>query len=163
MSERQRGDRPQADRRDDDLREAFDTLRAETRAAAPDFATMMARVRDEADAMPPLRVESGGADRAEPRARPRFLRLGGWASVAAAAAIAAVLLTRGGTDADADFERLVATYATEVAPAATRSPTSGLLDVPGIALTRSVPSFGGALGGLGLPTPPENPEEGRQS
>jgi hypothetical protein len=72
---------------------------------------------------------------------------------AEAAAVAGLILTgRGGSDdEDLEFERLVATYAMELGPAVRRSPTSSLMQVPGMELLRSVPSLGGPALGAGAP------------
>jgi hypothetical protein len=146
--------------RDDDLvRERFQDLRADIQGSSgrvPDFRVMMDRAQEGAATIPSLRVESGGTSAS--RRRRRMLWTGGWASALAAAALAGLLLTSGGEDQDAEFDRLVASFATDASAGAWRSPTSGLLEVPGIELTRSVPSIGGALRGLdpaSLPDPPE--------
>jgi len=137
---------------DDDLvRERFRDLRTDiqgTSGRAPDFRAMMERAEQEAATLPSLRVESGGASPPLSSRRRRMFWTGGWASALAAAALAGLLLTSGGEDQDAEFDRLVASFATDASAGAWRSPTSGLLDVPGIELTRSVPSIGGAVRGL---------------
>ncbi|MGD8600465.1 MAG: hypothetical protein PVF19_03795, partial [Gemmatimonadota bacterium] len=61
-----------------------------------------------------------------------------------------------------DFERLVAAYTSETAAGAWSSPTSSLLDVPGMDLMRSVPSIGEPLRGIdpsSFPSPSASPEE----
>ena len=152
---------------EDRLRDEFRRLRAETEqgGSVPDFATMMAKAKADAAARPELAVVRGGRadDRGAPRRR-RALVVGGWVSAVAAAALAGVLLTGGPSDADAEFEQLVASYSSDFASGAWRSPTSALMDVPGMSLTRSVPSLGGALRGLDPNTPRNTPEpEGRDS
>jgi len=162
MSERHDDDLPRDElRRDDVLRERFSELRAETGArGVPDARAMLARARAEADASPELGVVGGGA---APRghSRRRFVLAGAWTSAAMAAALAGILLTGrgGGDEADLEFERLVAAYATELGPAAVRSPTSGLLAVPGMELLRSVPTLGGLAPGLGPDATRSSPEE----
>lgn len=152
---------------EDRLRDEFQRLRSETERpeAVPDFAEMMARAKADAASQPELTVVSGGAaGDAAPRRRRAFV-IGGWASAAMAAAIAAVLLVGGPpSDADAEFERLVASYANDISSGAWASPTSALLNVPGMSLTRSVPSLGGAVRGLDPSALPRAPEsEGRDS
>lgn len=144
------------ERDDDPMRERFAELRTETRASGrvPDVDAMLSRARAEAAAAPDLRVVDGGAPRAAPfRPRRRFVLAGAWTSAALAAAVAGLILTgRGGSDdEDLEFERLVATYATELGPAVRRSPTSSLMQVPGMELLRSVPSLGGPALGAGTP------------
>jgi hypothetical protein len=78
-----------------------------------------------------------------------------------AAAVAGLMLVDRGPSPDEQFERLVATYSSE-AGTAWQSPTSGLLNVPGMELTRSVPSIGGPVRGIDpsrLPPPQTSPEE----
>ena len=134
---------------DRDLAERFERLRSETEHAGnvPDFEAMMARARAEVDAAPSLSVVEGGADSSDAPRRRRVLWLGGAASAALAATVAGLLLTSGPT-ADEEFDRLVASYASDAA-STWRSPTSGLLDVPGIELVRTVPSVGRGLPAVG--------------
>lgn len=144
------------------LREQFRGLREETgrSGSVPDFAGMMARARADA-ARPGLELLDGASG---PRTRPRLrraVRVGGWATVAAAAAVAGLLLVDRGPDPDEQFELLVASYAGDVSTGAWRSPTAGLLEVPGMSLTRSMPSLGGSLRGLDTSAPP--PPDGRDS
>ena len=142
---------------DKDLKGAFHTLREHDRGVgrAPDFGTMMAEARRRADAVPQLEVVSGGRRR-------RVLRLGGWASAAVAAGVAALLLLGRGPSGDEEFARLVASYTSETAAGEWSSPTAGLLDVPGMDLMRSLPSIGSPLRGLdpsSLPPRPSSPQE----
>lgn len=154
-----------SERRDEELLSGdFQRLRRETEASgrAPDFVAMMERARREAAAAPQpgphVRGTTAGA-----RRRSRALVVGGWASAALAAAIAAVILVPDRPDADAEFASLVAAYSSDATTGAWRSPTSALLDVPGMSLTRSVPSFGGTLRGLDPATRPPTPApEGRE-
>ena len=158
-------------RQDDDrLREEFGQLRSETEGSArvPDFRAMLEKAKVDAVAAPELvagpelQVTQGGRSGAGERRR-RVVRIGGWASVAIAAAFAGVLLVGDGSDADREFERLVAAYAADASSGAWRSPTSGLLNVTGMDLTRSVPSLGTTIRGLDPNQPtnvpdPENEE-----
>ncbi len=134
---------------DDGLKEEFGRLRSETEGSprVPDFGTMLEKAKADAVARPELQVLQGGQSDAGPHRR-RVMLIGGWASAAVAAAMAGVLLMGGRSDADREFERLVASYSADVSSGAWRSPTSGLLNVPGMGLTRSVPSLGSAIRGL---------------
>jgi hypothetical protein len=151
---------------DDRLRERFRELRGETTlsGSVPDFDAMLVRARAEAAARPSFGVMDGGAtaDGVGVRAERRFLRAGAWASAALAATVAGLLLTDRRPSDDDDFARLVAAYATDASGGAWRSPTSGLLAVPGMELTRSVPSIGAPVRGLDpstLPAPEAAPPE----
>ncbi len=148
---------------DEGLREEFQRLRSETEGSTrvPDFRAMLEKARDDAVAAPELQVVRGGqSDSLAPRRR--LVRIGAWASVAAAAAIGGVLLMGDRSNADREFERLVAAYTADVSAGAWQSPTSGLLNVPGRNLTRSVPSFGTSIRGLDSGRSPNVPDpEGR--
>jgi len=130
---------------DADLRGRFDELRAETRA--PSFQSVLERAAAEAREQPALGVVHGGSG-----SRRHALKVGVWASAAIAATLAGLLLfDRGavpGSSADEEFEELVAAYSQGMSAGAWQSPTSGLLDVPGMELVRGVPSLG--LPSLGL-------------
>ncbi len=130
---------------DEALKQRFHGLRAMTEQPGrlPEFGAMLARTETLSAERPSLEVVAGGAA----RARPRWVVVGAWGSAALAATVASLLLVERGPSADEEFERLVASYATDVAASAWRSPTSGLLDVPGMQLVRSVPTIG-----TGLPT-----------
>ncbi len=145
---------------DDLLREAFRRLRAETEASArtPDFRGMFDGATAEARVPPELGVVRGGQADGGTR-RSRAVRIAGWAA-AVAAAIGTVILVGDRPDADREFERLVAAYSAEAFPRAWRSPTSGLLEVPGASLTRSVPSLGTAIRGLDPGQRPNSPDPG---
>ena len=134
---------------DDRLREEFGRLRSETEGSArvPEFRAMLEKAKADAVASPELRVVQGGRSDAGARGR-RIVRIGGWASAAVAAGVAAVLLVGGPADADREFERLVAAYSANASSGAWQSPTSRLLNVPGMNLTRSVPSLGAAIRGI---------------
>lgn len=169
-------------RKEDDLiRQDFERLRSETEASGrvPEFGVVMARAKADAAAsldlpvvvpdlpvvVPDLRVVAGDPTPSAPQpSSRRVLRIGGWASAALAAGVAAILLVPGGSDADDEFDRLVSAYASDAAAGAWTSPTATLLDVPGMHLTRSVPSLGGAVRGLDPAGRPSGPDrEGRDS
>jgi hypothetical protein len=114
---------------DEFLRRRFRSLRAEDSARMPDFGPMLERARLEA---------AGDVLVLRPKRRLRWTLLAG---TLAAAALAGVMLVA--SDGGDDFEALVASYTAEVGGGAWRSPTGGLLDVPGIEFLRSVPSIGG--------------------
>jgi hypothetical protein len=145
---------------DKDLKSAFRALREHDRgsARAPDFAAMLQEAKRQASARPQLDVVAGGGRRR------RLFWLGGWASAAVAAGVAALVLLGRGPSGEDDFARLVAAYTTEAAAGEWSSPTAGLLDVPGMDLMRSVPSIGSPLRGLdpsSLPPRPSSPQEER--
>jgi hypothetical protein len=136
---------------DEELRRRFLELRedVERSGAAPDFQVMWART--EALAAEPTAHESasrGSDERTLVWRRRRVLRVGAWATAALAAVLTGLILVRHGPDDEARFESLVAAYDND----AWRSPTAGLLDVPGIELMRAAPSVGGATGGLENPS-----------
>ena len=123
-------------REDDRIRAGFEALRAEASrpGAVPDFAEMISRARHASEPVEPV-------VRAIPSRR--AVQIGGWMSLAAAAAVVGLLLVGPrATDADAEFERLVSDYSELMAGGAWRSPTAPLLDVPGLDLG-AVPSFAG--------------------
>jgi hypothetical protein len=144
---------------DRDLKGAFRDLREEDRrpGRAPDFGETLAQAKRRADARPRLEMAQGGSRR-------RLVRVGAWASAAVAAGVAALVLVGRGPSGDEEFARLVASYASETAAGGWTSPTSGLLEVPGRDLTRSLPSIGSPLRGLdpsSLPPRPSSPQEER--
>lgn len=132
---------------DDDLRARFVDLRAEAVRGAPSFASVLERASAEARDQPALGIVRGGG----PGTRRRVVRVGAWASLAVAATVAGLLLLDGGSltgpSEDDQFAALVAAYS-DLSVGAFRSPTSSLLDVPGMELVRGVPSLG--LPSLGL-------------
>jgi len=139
---------------DQRLRQRFLELRedAERSGHVPDFATMLARAKADAAAPSPLTVVEGSRPRAaRVWRRRRILRVGAWATAALAAAVSGLMLVDHRPSGDAEFEQLVAAYETDM----WQSPTAGLLDVPGIELTRSVPSIGGPALGLDPATRPD--------
>jgi hypothetical protein len=124
-------DRPQ----DAELRARFDAQRRAEANQAPAFASMMARARAEAAATGPVIA---------PRRfeRRRFMYAAG---LAAAAVIAALLVTpRSPSDEDA-FEHAVRAFQSDPALGAWQSPTDGLLNVPGSQLISTVPGVGTQL------------------
>jgi len=141
------------DRDDHRLRDGFRALRAhaERPGAVPDFENMLAQAKASAAGLPPLELvgaASGGHQRADDGRR-RLTRLGGWVSLAAAAAAVGVLFVSPGVSTgDAEFERLVSAFATDAGAGGWRSPTSALLDVPGLDLG-AVPTIGGTLRDMG--------------
>jgi hypothetical protein len=144
-------------REDDGLRERFQELRGESarQGGLPDFDAMIARARAEATGRPTLGLLGGAAWRRGGPATDyrRLARAGAWASFAVAATVAGLLLTDR-RPREAEFERLVAAYATDASAGAWRSPTASLLAVPGMELTRSMPSIGGPVRGLDPSTLP---------
>ena len=143
------------DRSDEQIRRAFQAQRQDLeRSSVPEFDSMLARARAEAAKVPELEVVQGGAsDEATSAGSPRDPRwrmatVGGWVSVAAAAAAVALLFVSPGTsEADREFEALVRAYTNDVAAGALRSPTTSLLDIPGLDLG-AVPSVGSSLRGV---------------
>lgn len=150
------------DNHDERLRDDFKGLRADVESSGrvPDFASMLEKAKADAASGPDLQVLPG-----EGRGtRRRLYWAGGWASAALAATLAGLLLVGRGPSPDEEFELLVAAYTADVASGALRSPTAGLLDVPGMNLTRSLPSIGTMIRGLDPTQLPNAPEtEGRDS
>jgi len=155
-------------RDDERLKERFQGLRAETRGsgAVPDFGALMSEARREAGERPEFEVVEGGAPSGRRSLRHRrALRAGAWASAAIAAAVTGLILVDRGPSGDEDFEQLVAAYTSQTGSSGWNSPTSGLLEVPGIDLMRSVPSIGEPLRGLDpsasrAPQPPSEENNG---
>lgn len=148
------------DRDEERLRQAFQELRTETGRGrgVPAFDAMLAEAERRAEERPALEVVAGGAP---VRTRRRLVRIGAWASAAVAATVAGLVLVDTAPGGEAEFERLVAAYASQTGPGLS-SPTSGLLDVPGLDLVRSVPSIGAPVRGLdpsSRPAAPSSPEE----
>ncbi|HEX6558215.1 MAG TPA: hypothetical protein VF021_02110 [Longimicrobiales bacterium] len=117
---------------DSELRARFDAQRHAEASEAPPFEAMLARARAQAaDAV----IESA----------PRRLRLrrvlyaGG---LAVAAAIGALLVLPRSHSSEDAFEQAVQSFQSNPAMGAWRSPTDGLLDVPGSQLMSTVPSVG---------------------
>lgn len=132
------------------LRERFARLREEEGARVPDFEAVFGEARRQA--------ESGG--------EPPGILVGGrprrWYRAAvtlAAAALAAVYL--GAPDPDERFEALVESYSAALDGGRWRTPTDGLLDVPGMDLLVTVPSIEGLRPGMeDVSVPREEGEEG---
>lgn len=146
---------------DQALRDEFAAQRNELRGSGriPDFDAMMAKARAET---------ADGIEATDELAarRARIPRAGAWMTLATAAAAATLVFVvdRGpGSDADAEFERLVAGYSATTASGAFASPTSGLLEIPGVDLG-TVPSVGSTLRGFDRARPrPVERNEGRDS
>jgi hypothetical protein len=116
---------------DTDLRARFEVLRRADAKETPSFADMMARARAEAVDVVPIATR-----------RWKLRRIVYAGSLAAAAAIAALLvIPRTPSNEDA-FEDAVRAYQTGSASGAWQSPTDGLLNVPGSQLMSTVPSLG---------------------
>jgi hypothetical protein len=124
---------------DQDLRKLYQNLHEEDRQRVPDFQVMMARVREE------LSV-SGQEVLKERKRLLRFPRKVAWGGIllAAAAAVFILLLDPGGTS-DSEFVQVVQTFSADPAAGAWKSPTDGLLDLPGSEILSTVPSIGGSL------------------
>lgn len=145
------------EREDDRIRAGFAAMRADAsgEGAVPDFDDMISRARQV-----PAQEHEASVTRLTPRRR--AFQIGGWVSLAAAAAVAGLLLVDPGiSDEDAEFERLVAAYSTTAATAF-HSPTSGLLRTPGLDLG-SVPSIGQGVRGMDRPPASDGPRDGRDS
>jgi hypothetical protein len=146
---------------DENLRSRFHELRAaaEREGRAPEFGALLARARASSADRRALEVVEGGLV----HSRRRVIRVGAWASAALAAPVAGVLLVDRGPSPAEEFARLVADYASQTSAGAWRSPTSGLLEVPGMELVRSVPSIGVTVppgpGTLPDPVPEAGPRE----
>lgn len=143
------------EREDDRIRAEFAALRAEASrpGAVPDFQEMISRAHHAGERTAPV---------VGTIPHRRTVQIGGWVSLAVAAAAAGLLLVPpGATDADAEFERLVAAYASTAATVF-HSPTSGLLTTPGLDLG-SVPSIGQGVRGMDRPPSRDVPRDGRDS
>ena len=117
---------------DTDLRARFDAQRQADAQNTPAFADVMARARAEAAVAP---------DTTSPRRwqRHRVLYI---STLAAAAAIAALIVIPRATSNVDEFEQAVRAYENGPAASAWRSPTDGLLNVPGSQLMTTMPSVG---------------------
>ena len=119
---------------DPELRARFDELKRSDASRAPSFTEVMKRAREEVahDAGSWLSRVSGAK-----------LRRFGWAGgLAAAATIAAlIVIPRGHSQEDA-FEQAVQAFHANPALAGWRSPTDGLLNVPGSQLMTRYPRVG---------------------
>ena len=132
-----------------ELRERYAQLRAEDRTRKPEIEAVLERARAQVLEEASRQSEAGPAEVVPIEAGRRGLlsrRAPRWTLAAgslAAATLAAIMLTQ--PTADEDFEALVTGFATDVAGGIWRSPTAGLLEVPGIELIRSIPSIGGTV------------------
>ena len=115
---------------DTDLRARFEAQRDADAKETPSFASMMERVRAEADVVPI----------ATRRHNVRRLVYAG--SLAAAAAIAALIVIPRSPSSEDEFEQAVRAYRSSPALGGWQSPTDGLLNVPGSQLMSNVPSVG---------------------
>jgi hypothetical protein len=116
---------------DTDLRARFEAQRDADANETPSFASMMERVRAEAVDVVPIATR-----RINVR---RLVYAGG---LAAAAVIAALIVIPRSPSSEDEFEQAVRAYRSSPALGAWRSPTDGLLDVPGSQLISTVPSVG---------------------
>ncbi|HEY7396046.1 MAG TPA: hypothetical protein VH559_14425 [Gemmatimonadaceae bacterium] len=119
--------------RDSELRARFDVLKRIDAERAPVFTDVMARARAEVAATPATtRTEWSLLAR-------RYAWLGGLA--AAATIVALIALPRHESREAAAFERAVQAFHSDSALGAWRSPTDGLLDLPGSRLIATTPSI----------------------
>jgi hypothetical protein len=119
--------------RDSELRARFDVLKRIDAERAPVFTDIMARARAEVAATPATtRTEWSLLAR-------RYAWLGGLA--AAATIVALIALPRRESREAAAFERAVQAFHSDSALGAWRSPTDGLLDLPGSRLIATTPSI----------------------
>jgi hypothetical protein len=119
-----------------ELRARFEELRRLDASRAPSFAEVLARAQAEA---------ASDADSLPRLAARVSLRRFGWAGgLAAAAAIAALLVIPRVRSSEAAFEQAVQAFHADPALGAWRSPTDGLLNLPGSRLISTVPSLGTA-------------------
>lgn len=119
---------------DPELRARFDELRRADASRAPSFAAVLARAQAEA---------SGHAVSTARRGARVSVRRFGWAAgLAAAATIAALLVIPRSRSDQAAFEEAVQAFQSNPALGAWRSPTDGLLDLPGNRLISTIPGVG---------------------
>lgn len=117
-------------RQDPELRALFEAQRREEAGHAPAFAEMMARARADATVSRAL---------SQRRAHGRRYKLG---ALAAAAVIAALIVTPRMRTGDDAFEQAVRAFQADPALGAWQSPTDGLLNLPGDRLLSTVPTVG---------------------
>jgi hypothetical protein len=123
-------DRPQ----DPELRERFAELKRVEARSAPPFAGVLARAHAEA---------AHGGDALQWRASVRAIRRVGWfTGLAAAAAIAALIAIPRAHSGQDEFEQAVRAFQANPALGAWRSPTDGLLNLPGSQLISTIPRVG---------------------
>ena len=119
---------------DPELRARFQEQKRDDASQAPSFATVMARVKEEL---------AHDADSTTVRdQRVRWRRYGLTGALAAAAAIAALIVIPRANGGDDAFEQAVRAFQTDPALGAWRSPTDGLLQLPGNQLMTSIPRVG---------------------
>ena len=121
---------------DTDLRARFDAQRRADASDTPSFADMMARAR-ELEITRAREHESTSLTR-----RHNLRRLAYVGTLAAAAAIAALIVIPRSSSNEDEFEQAVRAYRSSPALGAWQSPTDGLLDVPGSQLISTVPRVG---------------------
>lgn len=117
---------------DTDLRARFEAQRRADASEAPSFAGMLEHARGAAATEPMPGATS-------PRRLRRALY---WSGLAAAAVIGTLLAIPRSSSDEAAFEQAVRAYQSGPAMGAWRSPTDGLLEVPGNQLISTVPSVG---------------------
>ena len=120
------------DHMSDDLRERYQAMKRADAGRAPVFQSLMAtaRAQSSAPASPVRRLST-----------PFRPRLAWAAGLAAAAVVALVVVPRArSSNEDAAFAQAVRTFSASPAMGAWRSPTDGLLDVPGNRLMSTTPS-----------------------
>jgi hypothetical protein len=120
-------------RQDNDLREGYEAMRREDAGRAPRFADLLSRAKEEA-------VEDVGSRWRG--ARVPWRRFSWAVGLAAAAAIAALIVIPRGRSSEDAFEQAVQAFQTDPALGAWRSPTAGLLDLPGSSLITTMPRVG---------------------
>ena len=129
-----------------ELRRLFQEMKALDQARAPDFAGMMERI--EGQVAEGLASKPSGPPvaslwrRGWSGARQRRYRLGWAGGLLAAAAVSGILLIRAPAASDAEFERAVRAFSADPAGGAWRSPTDGLLSLPGQEMLTTLPSIG---------------------
>ena len=123
-------DRPQ----DPELRARFEEQKRVDASQAPSFATVMARTQAE------LAQDAGSTAARDTRVRWRRYGLTG--ALAAAAAIAALIVIPRANSGDDAFEQAVRAFQNDPALGAWRSPTDGLLQLPGNQLMSTIPRVG---------------------
>ena len=119
---------------DPELRARFEEQKRIDASQAPSFATVMARAQED------LARDTGFTTVRDPRIRWRRYGLTG--ALAAAAAIAALIVIPRADSGDDAFEQAVRAFQTDPALGAWRSPTDGLLQLPGNQLMTSIPRVG---------------------
>ena len=117
-----------------ELRARFEEQKRVDASQTPSFATVMARVQED------LAHDAGATIVRNPGVRWRRFGLTG--ALAAAAAIAALIVIPRANSSDDAFEQAVRAFQTDPALGAWRSPTDGLLQLPGHQLMTSIPRVG---------------------